>query len=99
MAHLAKSRWPWRVWGSALRRLRIERGLSQRDLASPDVSSAYISRIEADARRPSAKTLQAVAEKLGYTAPYLATGDDDVVCLFRGRGPHTHADPGWGIQV
>jgi transcriptional regulator with XRE-family HTH domain len=76
--------------GQRLRRLRIERGLSQRDLASPGVSSAYISRIEADARRPSAKTLQAVAEKLGCTALYLATGDDDVVCPFCGRGPEAH---------
>src|ERR1051325_8563674 len=44
--------------GERLRRLRAERGLSQRDLAGPGVSYAYISRIEAGARRPSVKALQ-----------------------------------------
>src|SRR5256885_1194068 len=44
--------------GQRLRRLRRERGLSQRELASPGVSYAYISRIEAGARRPSVKALR-----------------------------------------
>ncbi|HEY4908360.1 MAG TPA: helix-turn-helix transcriptional regulator, partial [Methylomirabilota bacterium] len=33
--------------GERLKRLRLERGLSQRELAAPGVSYAYISRIEA----------------------------------------------------
>jgi len=33
--------------GERLKRLRLERGFSQRDLSSPGVSYAYISRIEA----------------------------------------------------
>jgi transcriptional regulator with XRE-family HTH domain len=37
--------------GQRLHRLRIERGLSQRDLSSPGISYAYISRIEAGARK------------------------------------------------
>lgn len=59
-----------------LRRLRNERGLSQRDLSSPGVSYAYISRIEAGSRIPSVKALRKLAEKLDVTAEYLETGHD-----------------------
>jgi tetratricopeptide (TPR) repeat protein len=62
--------------GQRLRRLRHERGLSQRELASPGVSYAYISRIEADARRPSVKALRMLARKLGVPADYLETGSE-----------------------
>ena|SRR5579862_3659290 len=62
--------------GERLRRIRLERGLSQRDLASPGVSYAYISRIEANARRPSVKALRTLAKKLGITAEYLETGSE-----------------------
>jgi transcriptional regulator with XRE-family HTH domain len=62
--------------GQRLRRLRRERGLSQRDLASPGVSYAYISRIEAGARRPSVKALRQLAPKLGVSVEYLETGRD-----------------------
>ncbi|HET9675684.1 MAG TPA: helix-turn-helix transcriptional regulator, partial [Gaiellaceae bacterium] len=51
--------------GVRLRRLRLERGLSQRELASQGVSYAYISRIEAGTRRPSVKALRMLARKLG----------------------------------
>src|SRR5579862_2042925 len=60
--------------GLRLRRLRLERGLSQRELAAPGVSYAYISRIEAGSRRPSVKALRRLAAKLGVTAEYLETG-------------------------
>jgi tetratricopeptide (TPR) repeat protein len=62
--------------GQRLRRLRLERGLSQRELAGPGVSYAYISRIEAGARRPSVKALRTLAPKLGVTVEYLETGSD-----------------------
>src|SRR2546429_5953394 len=62
--------------GQRLRRLRRERGLSQRELASPGVSYAYISRIEAEARRPSVKALRQLAPKLGVSVEYLETGSD-----------------------
>src|SRR5439155_23863534 len=62
--------------GQRLRRLRYERGLSQRELASPGVSYAYISRIEAGARRPSVKALRQLAPKLGVSVEYLETGRD-----------------------
>lgn len=62
--------------GRRLRRLRHERGLSQRELAGPGVSYAYISRIEAGARRPSVKALRMLARKLGVSADYLETGSE-----------------------
>jgi transcriptional regulator with XRE-family HTH domain len=60
--------------GERLKRLRRERGLSQRELAAPGVSYAYISRIEAGARQPSVKALRKLAAKLGVSADYLETG-------------------------
>jgi ribosome-binding protein aMBF1 (putative translation factor) len=71
--------------GSRLRRIREERGLSQRELSEPGVSYAYISRIEADARRQSEKALRALAPRLGVTPLYLETGSDDGVCPHCGR--------------
>jgi transcriptional regulator with XRE-family HTH domain len=62
--------------GVRLRRLRTERDLSQRELAEPGVSYAYISRIEAGTRQPSVKALRKLASKLGVTTSYLETGID-----------------------
>ncbi len=60
--------------GKRIKRLRLEHGLSQRDLSSPGISYAYISRIEADARTPSVKALRRIAGKLGVTVEHLETG-------------------------
>jgi transcriptional regulator with XRE-family HTH domain len=62
--------------GVRLRRLRLERGLSQRELAGPGVSYAYISRIEAGTRRPSVKALRMLARSLGVSPEYLETGSE-----------------------
>jgi tetratricopeptide (TPR) repeat protein len=62
--------------GQRLRRLRLERQLSQRELSAPGVSYAYISRIEAGTRQPSVKALRKLAAKLGVSADYLETGMD-----------------------
>src|SRR6266513_3178336 len=62
--------------GARLKRLRLQRDLSQRDLSSPGVSYAYISRIEAGARTPSVKALRKLAQKLGVSVEYLETGRD-----------------------
>jgi tetratricopeptide (TPR) repeat protein len=62
--------------GQRLKRLRLARGLSQRDLSSPGVSYAYISRIEAGARTPSVKALRKLSQKLGVSVEYLETGRD-----------------------
>jgi tetratricopeptide (TPR) repeat protein len=48
--------------------------MSQRELAGPGVSYAYISRIEAGQRRPSVKAIRTLARKLGISAQYLETG-------------------------
>jgi transcriptional regulator with XRE-family HTH domain len=48
--------------------------MSQRDLSSPGISYAYISRIEAGARTPSVKALRRIAGKLGVTVEHLETG-------------------------
>ena len=62
--------------GDRLKRLRIERGKSQRDLSAPGITYAYISRIEAGARTPSMKALRMLAKKLGVTPEYLETGSE-----------------------
>ena len=62
--------------GQRLKRLRVAQGFSQRDLSSPGVSYAYISRIEAGARTPSVKALRKLAQKLGVSVEYLETGRD-----------------------
>lgn len=62
--------------GERLKRLRLERGLSQRELAAPGVSYAYISRIEAGTRQPSVKALRKLAAKLGVSADFLESGSE-----------------------
>jgi tetratricopeptide (TPR) repeat protein len=62
--------------GARLKQLRLQKGFSQRDLSSPGVSYAYISRIEAGARTPSVKALRKLAQKLGVSVEYLETGRD-----------------------
>jgi len=62
--------------GDRLKRLRLERGMSQRELATDGVSYAYISRIEAGSRQPSVKALRKLAAKLGVTPECLETGSD-----------------------
>src|SRR5580765_8334976 len=60
--------------GERLKRLRVERGLSQRALADHGVSNAYISRLEIGDRNPSMKALRVLARRLGVTPEYLETG-------------------------
>ena len=62
--------------GARLKRLRLQKGMSQRDVSSPGVSYAYISRIEAGARTPSVKALRKLSQKLGVSVEYLETGRD-----------------------
>jgi len=73
--------------GVRIRRLRGERGLSQRELAEPGLSYAYLSRIEAGQRVPSEKALRKLAAKLGVTPLYLELGSDDATCPHCGRAP------------
>jgi transcriptional regulator with XRE-family HTH domain len=60
--------------GRRIRRLRLKRGLSQRQLAVPGVSYAYISRIESGDRKPSLKVMRILARRLGVSLEELETG-------------------------
>src|SRR5262245_44219130 len=62
--------------GARVRRLRLARGLSQRQLASKGVSYAYISRIESGQRIPSVRAIRVLARRLGVTPEYLESGVD-----------------------
>ena len=53
--------------GQRLRAARVAAGLTQGDAGGPELSTAYVSRIEAGSRRPSARALQTLAERLGTT--------------------------------
>jgi transcriptional regulator with XRE-family HTH domain len=60
--------------GQRLRTLRIERGLSQADLAGDLVSPSYISLIESGRRSPEREVLEGLARRLGCSVLYLETG-------------------------
>jgi transcriptional regulator with XRE-family HTH domain len=69
--------------GERLKRLRTERGLTQKEIAAPGVSGAYISRIEEGERTPSLRALRLLAEKLGVTLEHLETGREIPLALER----------------
>lgn len=60
--------------GKRLRKLRLERGLTQADLAKPRYTHAHVSTIESGRRMPSAEALRFFAEKLDVEIEELATG-------------------------
>jgi len=60
--------------GQRLRTLRIERGLSQADLAGDLVSPSYVSLIESGRRSPEREVLHGLARRLGCSPLYLETG-------------------------
>ncbi len=60
--------------GQRLRSAREAAGMSQRDLAFPGCTAAYISRIEKGDRIPSLQLLREFGVRLGVGEEYLATG-------------------------
>src|SRR6476469_5123652 len=62
--------------GRRLKEARERAGISQRRLAFPGCTAAYISRIEAGERIPSLQLLRELGRRLGVTADWLATGSD-----------------------
>jgi transcriptional regulator with XRE-family HTH domain len=62
--------------GRRLRAARERTGLSQRQLAFPGCSPAYISRIESGDRIPSLQLLRELGRRLGVTEDWLATGSE-----------------------
>jgi transcriptional regulator with XRE-family HTH domain len=73
--------------GRRLHAAREAAGLSQRDLAFPGCSAAYISRIERGERVPSLQVMRELAKRTGVTESALAYGRDaidaDVVLRLR----------------
>lgn len=67
--------------GRRVEQRRLALGKSQRDLAFEGCSYAYLSRIEHGARQPTRQVLDGLADRLGTTAHYLATGEPDAVEL------------------
>lgn len=60
--------------GRRVHRLRAERGLTQRELAEPSYTPAYISTLEAGRVRPSEAAVRHLAERLGVSYEEVATG-------------------------
>jgi tetratricopeptide (TPR) repeat protein len=60
--------------GTRMRRLRLAKGMTQRELAEPKYTHAYISTIEAGRRIPSRPALEFLAKQLGVDVDELATG-------------------------
>lgn len=60
--------------GKRLRLARVAAGMTQTDLAGGEVTAAYISRIEAGARRPESGLLERMAGRLGVPLEHLLLG-------------------------
>jgi transcriptional regulator with XRE-family HTH domain len=60
--------------GRRLKEARTRAGLSQRQLAFPGCTAAYISRLEAGARVPSLQMVNQLAVRLDVSGQWLATG-------------------------
>ncbi|WP_242454285.1 helix-turn-helix domain-containing protein [Bailinhaonella thermotolerans] len=57
-----------------MRALRLNRRLSQAQLAGPDLSDSYVSLIESGKRMPTPAVVRLLAERLGCTADFLLHG-------------------------
>jgi transcriptional regulator with XRE-family HTH domain len=60
--------------GQRIRRLRLAKGLSQRQIAGPGVSYGYVAHIEKGRRKPTLDALHFLAGKLGVDPEYLTSG-------------------------
>jgi tetratricopeptide (TPR) repeat protein len=65
--------------GRRLKEARLRAGLSQRQLAFPGCTAAYISRLEAGARVPSLQMVNQLASRLDVSGTWLATGVETAV--------------------
>ena len=71
----------WQRVGRRVRRLRKQRGLSQKQVAGAAITPAYLSLIESGRRQPSAEVLGLLADRLGTTEEHLLTGRDPEVMV------------------
>jgi HTH-type transcriptional regulator, quorum sensing regulator NprR len=60
--------------GERIRRLRLERGMSQSELAAGRLSKGFISQIESGRSRPSPESLRFIAQRLGVPMVALLPG-------------------------
>lgn len=61
--------------GARLREARLERGMSQAQLAGEELTKGFISQLESGAVRPSIRSLQVIASRLGKSLDYFL-GDE-----------------------
>jgi tetratricopeptide (TPR) repeat protein len=62
--------------GRRIKRLRLASALSQKQVAEPVISSAYLSLIESGQRSPSPEILEHLADQLGVDTEQILTGRD-----------------------
>lgn len=77
------------VLGPRVRAARIRAGLTQAEAAGSQMSTAYVSRIEAGQRRPDPTLLAALAERVGTSVEQLLTG------VTREQGPELRTLLSW----
>jgi transcriptional regulator with XRE-family HTH domain len=65
---------PTETVGERIRRLRLARGLSQKEIAGRGISDSYVSRIENGQKQPSLRVLKHLASRLGVEVEYLESG-------------------------
>src|ERR1044072_438089 len=63
--------------GKRIRLSRIRKGLSQAQLALPELSDSFVSLIESGKRIPTPDVVRLLARKLGCSASYLSSGIDE----------------------
>ncbi|MEU8654345.1 helix-turn-helix transcriptional regulator [Streptomyces sp. NPDC048737] len=80
-------------FGRRLRRLRLERGMSQANLVGEGLSTGYLSRLESGERRPTERAVAYLAQRLGVDASAL-TGPSDGRSLTAVLAAVTSAPPG-----
>lgn len=61
--------------GEKIRALRLKLGMTQQDLAGNDFTKSFISQIEKNHARPSLKSLQIIADRLGKPISYFLDED------------------------
>ncbi|MER5518456.1 helix-turn-helix domain-containing protein [Streptomyces sp. NPDC002763] len=100
-------------FGQLLKTLRQERGLSQAEVAEGAMSTAYLSRLESGARRPTAMVLDHLTRRLGVPASVFqgihtsllgqalasASSSDDADDAIRLLGEAVQADSGEDLSL
>lgn len=89
--------------GEKLRKARLEAGMSQRELAGDRVTRNMLSQIENGSARPSMKTLQYLAGKLGKSAGYFLDEEGPVSpnweSIASARRLYAASDPAGAVQA